>query len=95
MPKILEHWESYAAKKLVGRKIVKVRYLTQEEVEDMGWDESAVVLQLDDGSLLFPSQDDEGNGAGAMFGQDAKGEDLTLPVISTFLFDQEMSNAGT
>ena len=37
------------------------------------------VMQLDDGNLVYPSQDDEGNGAGALFTNDKKNP--TLPVL--------------
>jgi hypothetical protein len=52
---------------LVGRTIRRVRYLNDEEQSNVGWDRSAVMIELDDGALLFPSQDDEGNGPGALF----------------------------
>jgi hypothetical protein len=58
---------SDAFKPLLGRKIVKVRYMSDEEMQDADWHQSCVVLQLDDGTLLWPSSDDEGNGAGALF----------------------------
>jgi hypothetical protein len=68
------------AKQLEGRTIVKARYLTEEEVGDLGWNLLVIVLELDDGTLLFPSMDDEGNNGGALFGQRG-GEDVTFPVI--------------
>ena len=57
----------------VGLKIVAFRRLTAKEAEAQGWDEGkwqwndGVVLELEDGSLLMPSADWEGNKAGAMF----------------------------
>ena len=39
------------------------------------------LVVLDDGSLLFPSMDDEGNDGGALFGQTKDGKEITLPVI--------------
>jgi hypothetical protein len=74
-------WSKYAEGHFLGKKIVAVRYLTDKEQESLGWDQSAVVLQLDDGTLIFPSQDDEGNGAGALFGQTKDGKEITCPVI--------------
>jgi len=59
--------ESDLSKKLVGRKIILTRYLTNEEIIDLGWDQKAIVIFLDDGTYLFPSRDDEGNGPGALF----------------------------
>lgn len=70
--------------KLEGRTIARVRYTTEAEESSLGWDASAVVLELDDGTLLFPSQDDEGNDAGAMFtqaGSKTKGLSEVAPVI--------------
>ena len=60
-------WGDRAAKLLVGRKIVAARYMTPEDMDGLGWDRKALVLELDDGHLLFPSSDDEGNDAGALF----------------------------
>lgn len=74
-------WTKHAEKFLLGRTIVGVRYLTDEEVEGLGWYSAAVVMVLDDGTLIFPSGDDEGNNAGAMFGQSGTGEEITMPVI--------------
>ena len=74
-------WEKYAQKHLAGKKIVSARYMTKEEMNNTGWDRRALIIQLDDNTLIFPSQDDEGNGPGAIFGQDSKGESLTFPVL--------------
>lgn len=72
-------WGDKVAKQLVGKAIVAVRYLTEEEREDLGWYNRSVVIQLDDGTLIWPSQDDEGNGAGALF--TTLDELPTVPVI--------------
>lgn len=42
------------------------------------------MIELDDGTLLFPSQDEEGNGPGAIFGN-TKGEGF-------YVFAQEEKN---
>lgn len=73
-------WNAVAKKRLEGRKIVKVRYMTKKEAGDMMWNQRPIVLELDDGSLWFPSADDEGNNGGALFGQKGQ-EDLSLPVL--------------
>lgn len=79
------YWNAYATKALTGKKIVNVRYMSKAEMDAHGWYNRALVIQLDDGTLIYPSQDDEGNGAGALFGQKPKkaGEesDLTFPVL--------------
>lgn len=57
-----------AARKLLkGRVIKDVRYLNAEEQEDHGWMRRPLVIELDDGTFIYPSRDDEGNDAGALF----------------------------
>ena len=89
MPTIRKHWEKEASK-LVGRKIVKARYLTEEEAEGQGWDNSAVVLQLDDGSCIYPSSDDEGNDAGALFIYGPDDDSSILPVMPMSIANKKM-----
>lgn len=78
---IEETWTKEATTRLKGKTITLVRYLSEEEQEGLGWYSRPVVIQFDDGTLLFPSRDDEGNDGGALFGQSPNGEDFTLPVI--------------
>jgi len=77
MSKTLDKWNK-RAKSLVGRKIIKVRYMTDVEQKDFYWENKPVCIQLDDGEWLFPSSDDEGNDAGALFSSNEKYE---FPVI--------------
>lgn len=62
----------------IGRKIAGVRWMTTAESESEGWCDGhydrAVVVVLDDGSLLYASCDPEGNGPGCMYGKTGKGE---------------------
>lgn len=59
---------------LVGRRIVGVRRQTERERTEEGWYEPALlVLELDDGSILYPARDPEGNGPGALFYAETKG----------------------
>jgi hypothetical protein len=74
-----DSWATKVEKLLVGKKIVAVRYMTADEQEEHGWYHSAIVIQLDDGTVIYPSQDDEGNDAGALF---TTNDDLPIiPVI--------------
>ncbi len=72
-------WTDIAKKQLLGRKITGVRYLSQEEADEMGWYHRPVVLQLDDGNIVYPSSDDEGNNGGVLFTNDVKNG--VLPVM--------------
>ena len=60
-------WARDTAKLLTGRTISRVRYMTPTEQEACCWYRAAIVLELDNGELLWPSADDEGNDAGALF----------------------------
>lgn len=63
-------------KDLIGRKIMAIRPISKKELEAEGWDDrhsATCVLLLDNGTLLYPSQDDEGNGPGTLFAQDTEG----------------------
>ena len=81
-------WRAYAEKYLLGRQIVEVRYMTEQEqqeqrkmgVADRVWPCAALVLVLNDGTKAWMSADDEGNGPGALFGQTADGEKFKCPV---------------
>jgi hypothetical protein len=66
-PNLLARWTSQAKKVLLKRTIVDVRYLTDEEMEDMGWYSRPLALFLDNGEHLIISADDEGNDGGAIF----------------------------
>ena len=52
---------------LIGRTITAVRSLSPAELRAEMWDRSPIVLVLDDGTILLPSRDEEGNGPGALF----------------------------
>ena len=71
---ILENDPLYKEKKewsnrfafLYGKKIVGVRYLTEEETEASGW-YFPIVIELSAGMALIPQSDDEGNDGGALW----------------------------
>jgi hypothetical protein len=67
-------------KELLGKKIVEIRHLTTDEMDEYGWEgeEPAVALVLDDGTLLFSSRDEEANGPGVIFGKEPDGGVFTL-----------------
>lgn len=75
-----QYWTEKIAKHLVGKKIVKVEYFPKDMMEDMMWHSRPITLHLDDGSIIAPQKDDEGNDGGAML---TTFKDLgTIPVIS-------------
>ena len=76
---IKRRFELPIRKLLLGRKITSVRYMTEEERKGLGWSHASIVIGLDDNTLLYPSMDDEGNDAGALFTTHASLQ--TIPVI--------------
>ncbi len=60
---------------LVGCRIVAVRAMSARELAAEGWDanETVPALVLDNGAILYPSRDDEGNGPGVLFGTSSRG----------------------
>ena len=63
---LTEHWTKRVEKFLLGQKIVKVEYMSEEDAEDMGWDSRPIQILLENGTSLTPQQDDEGNDGGAI-----------------------------
>tara|TARA_Y100001938_G_C8081552_1_gene429464 strand:+ start:523 stop:816 length:294 start_codon:yes stop_codon:yes gene_type:complete len=60
-------WETSANKMLLGKKIVKIRWLSKLSAKkDFGWYKRPIILTLDDGSEIMPQMDDEGNDGGAL-----------------------------
>ena len=73
----VKYWNEVARKALVGRKIVKASY-----EDTFGDGNLGIIFELDDGTLVTVSRDDEGNGPGALFIDNApKGRNGGLPVI--------------
>ena len=65
---------------LIGRKITYIRWMTTRETELLGYiGASPVIIKLDDGTLLIPQMDDEGNDGGAVLvlpGDTSKEDDV-------------------
>lgn len=76
-----QFWTNKISKELVGRKIVSIRYMSDEEKDNMMWNNRAIIIKLDNGTVLYPSQDDEGNDAGSIFYQSENELDGVIPVM--------------
>ena len=54
---------------LTGKTVKTVRPMTSKEMERESWTGApALVIEFVDGTLVYPSRDEEGNGPGALFG---------------------------
>ena len=72
-----QHWTTKAKEVLEGRTITEVRYLTDEEMNEMGWYKRPICFFLDNGEYCILSCDDEGNDGGVLF----YGKNGVLPVL--------------
>ena len=64
---------------MIGKKVVEVRALTDVEMAYQGWEYGGTTaLVFDDGTIIFASCDDEGNGPGRMFGTTPDGKDIFI-----------------
>ncbi len=69
---IEETWTKVAQEQLLGKTIVAVRYMSREEADEIGWDNVPVVMQLDDGNLVYPGVNTGGNSGGVLFTDNEK-----------------------
>ena len=79
-----DRWTKSAKNVLLGKKIVKVQYMTETEAEDMGWGNRPIAFKLDDGTWVIAQMDDEGNDGGVLFyshEDDDKYNDWVMPVL--------------
>lgn len=80
---LIQRWVDAASKLLLGCEVIDVRYMTDKEQEALGWSCKPAVLTLKskDGKkfAIYPSSDDEGNDAGALF--TTKPQLPVIPVI--------------
>ena len=77
--KIVKHWNKIANDMLKGQVVKACRYMTEEEISDMDWSGAALIIEFESGLAIYPSADDEGNDAGALFTTNKAND--TLPVI--------------
>ena len=73
-------WNKTANDLLLGKKIVKVEYMSSEEADKGMWYSRPVRIILDDGTNILPMSDDEGNDGGALW-LGNKDLDEVLPVL--------------
>jgi len=74
-------WTDELRARLVDRRIVDVRYMSNEGADDNGWLRRPVMLVLDNGTVIYPMMDDEGNDGGVLAGMTKEGEDVGGPVL--------------
>ena len=78
--KIEDRWTEIAEKRVLGKQIVAVEYMSDQEAEHMRWGNRPVAFKLNDGTWLYPQADDEGNDGGAMYHANKEDSEI-FPVI--------------
>ena len=80
--KAVKYWQKTSEEWLVGRKIVKCRYMSDKEMKESYWHSRPLCILLDDGTWIIQQCDDEGNDGGVLYVANAvKDKDETIPVI--------------
>jgi hypothetical protein len=60
-------WNKTTRTTLLGKTVTAVRYMTRKEADELGFYSIPVVVTFNDGTEIYPSRDDAGNGGGALF----------------------------
>ena len=75
-----KYWTKTAEKVLLGRRILRVQYMQDEECNQYGWYKKPVTFILDNGTRVIAMQDDEGNDGGVLTCLTENKEEV-LPVL--------------
>lgn len=71
---------------IIGKTVVSVSHMNEYEMEREGWDHYSptTVIEFDDGTKIFASSDEEGNGPGCMFGYTPGGDSIYITPEITY-----------
>jgi len=72
-------WQKRIEKYLLGKSIIKLEYMSEEDAKKFGWSKRPIQILLNNGVWLTITQDDEGNNGGAIHTNIKKLE--IIPVI--------------
>ena len=64
-----KYWNKEAGSLLIGRTIIRAQYMNDAWAQKLEFEEHMgrpLMLQLDDGTIVIPMSDDEGNSGGAI-----------------------------
>lgn len=76
---LTSYWNKRMERLLLGKKIVKVQYMSEQDAEEQHWDRRPIQILLSNGVWLTPSSDDEGNDGGSI--QTNSEIDPVIPVL--------------
>jgi hypothetical protein len=76
-----KYWVDIARKVLKGRTIKAVNYISEKDADDNLLSNRGLMIMLDNGTMLYPMCDDEGNDFGAIHYTTKEGNSDVLPVL--------------
>ena len=77
---ITNRWTEIAENALLGRQIVRVEYMKQDECDRYSWAKRPITFMLDNGTRVIAMCDDEGNDGGVLTCL-TKDKEEVLPVL--------------
>ena len=80
MTKVTKRWTKIAEDVLLGRRILKVEYMSSKECNEYMWYKRPITFILDNGTRVIAQMDDEGNDGGVLACLTDKAEEI-LPVL--------------
>ena len=80
MTKATKRWTKIAEDVLLGRRILKVEYMSSKECNEYMWYKRPITFILDNGTRVIAQMDDEGNDGGVLACLTNKAEEI-LPVL--------------
>ena len=80
MTKVTKRWTKIAEDVLLGRRILKVEYMSSKECNEYMWYKRPITFILDNGTRVIAQMDDEGNEGGVLACLTNKAEEI-LPVL--------------
>ena len=67
MEDVISNWTIVANRKLQGKTIKRLRYITDEEMDNLMFHNKCVVIEFTDDTIVVPQSDNEGNNGGALW----------------------------
>jgi len=77
---LTKRWTKVAEDVLLGRKILKVEYMSSKECNEYMWYKRPITFILDNGTRVIAQMDDEGNDGGVLTCLTKDKEEI-LPVL--------------
>jgi hypothetical protein len=74
-------WTKKAQEILKGRTIKALGYISEKDADDSMYSKRGLMILLDNGTMIYPMSDDEGNDFGAIHYVTKEGANDVLPVL--------------